>query len=298
MDRYLALEAFVRVAESGGFTRAAQSLGISTPAVSERVKQLELLVGQPLLYRTTRSVSLTEAGIDLLPGYADLVRRMGDLESAPGPAAASLTGRLRVASVIDFGMSHIAPTLSALARTFPALVVELNLDNRLINPIADGFDVAIHFRTVPLTRLGMTKLADVRNGYFASPGYIAANGMPDEPDDLRAHRCIGYSFQTSTDAWDNDRWIVYREATVRAVGVSLAMTTNSGLVMKNLVIEGHGVAVLPEQRAADAVANGQLVRVLPAYHPETLTLSAVYPVELAASPKVAHLLHELKAGFA
>ena len=76
------------------------------------------------------------------------------------------------------------------------------------------------------------------------------------------------------------------------------MTTNSGLVMKNLTIDGHGIAVLPEQRAADAVADGQLVRVLTAYHPETLTLSAVYPVELAVSPKVAHLLHELKTAFA
>lgn len=297
MDRYLALESFVRVAESGSFTRAAQSLGVSTPVVSDRVKQLELLVGLPLFYRTTRSVSLTETGQALLPGYADLVRRIGDLETASTPLTAALTGRLRVASVIDFGMSHIAPTLSALALSFPSLAVQLNLDNRLINPIADGFDVAINFRTVPLMRLGLTKLTEVRNGYYASPGYVMLHGMPEAPDDLRTHRCIGYSFQGSTDAWDNDRWTMYREANVRAVSVTLAILTNSGIVMKDLAIQGHGIAVLPERRAAEAVAAGQLVRVLSAYHPETLTLSAVYPIELAASAKIKRVLSTLMESF-
>jgi DNA-binding transcriptional LysR family regulator len=135
------------------------------------------------------------------------------------------------------------------------------------------------------------------NGYYASPAYVAKYGLAVEPADLRAHRCIGYSFQASTDAWDTDRWTVYRGTAVRSVAVQLAITTNSGLVMRELAIEGHGIAVLPERRAAEAVAAGSLVRVLSGYHPETLTLSAVYPIELASSRKIDRLISEVARAF-
>jgi DNA-binding transcriptional LysR family regulator len=293
------MQAFVRVADAGSFAGAARSLGVSKAVVSDRIKQLEMLLRKPLFHRTTRTVRLSEAGAMLYPPYVDLVKRIEDIENNTGAGDETLRGSLRVACVVDVGISEIAPAVSRFVSANPELSVELVLDTQAVNPIDGGFDVAIHFREVHARNIMNRQLMAMENGYFASPRYVAEHGMPLCPDDLTRHTCITYAFQPVVNPWNTHQWVLEGSDGQTVVHVSSGMSANNGHVVHQFALGGHGIAVIPLYRARFDVARGALLYVLPGYRPPTLKLSAIYPAAHAATGKVQRLLdhldHELKA---
>ena len=297
MDRYKCLEAFVQVAEMGSVSRAATALNVSKSVVSERVSQLEQLVGQTLLLRTSRRVRLSEAGAAAYPGYADLVARMRELETSLAALPTQLSGRLRVASTIDIGVVELAELVSAFARANAELSVELVVGDRMVNPVEDGFDVTLHYRQLATDRIEQAWLVDVPTAVYASPDYLARYGTPATPADLARHRCIGYSQQVTVNDWNSSEWLFDGEAASHRVRVQLAARSNSGLVLRRLAIDGHGAAVLPRFRVASCVAEGRLVALLDGYSPPRLSLYASYAATQHETLKIARFIDALREGF-
>jgi DNA-binding transcriptional LysR family regulator len=297
MDRYKCLEAFVQVAEMGSVSRAAAALSVSKSVVSERLSQLEALVGQTMLLRTSRRVRLSEAGAAAYPVYADLVARMRELETSLAALPARLSGRLRVASTIDIGVSELAEMVSAFARIHTGLSVELVVGDRMVNPVEDGFDVTLHYRRLASDRIEQAWLADVPTAVYAAPEYLASHGTPRAPEDLAHHRCIGYSQQLTVNDWNSSEWVFDGETGEHRVRVQLAARSNSGLVLRRLAIDGHGIAVLPRFRAASAVADGALLEVLPDHRPPRLSLYASYAATQHETLKIARFIEALREGF-
>ncbi|MFW5662057.1 MAG: LysR family transcriptional regulator, partial [Oceanicaulis sp.] len=169
MDRMKLLEAFVTVAETGNISRAAEALHVSKSVISQRLSQFEERLGRPLLHRTTRRVSLTEAGDQAYPVCADIVARVRELENTLRAAPNTLTGRLRIASAIDIGVSEVAAISSAFYRSNPGLDLELVVSDSAVSPADDGFDVTLHYRKLTDRRLIQHPVARVETAVYASP---------------------------------------------------------------------------------------------------------------------------------
>lgn len=272
MDRFLSMEAFVHVADTGSFADSARHLGIARSVISERVKQLEQLLNGQLLHRSTRSVVLSELGESLLPEYRSIVQRIGELENAVPALRQSLAGRLRIASVTDLGIQMIAPIISAFVRQHPDLAIELITENRVINPIEGGFDIAFHVRQGPASDVDETRIVGIPSLYCAAPSYLARSTAICHPNDLKAHICVNYSLQPNINEWLFNRL----GETVR-VNVPFYLSSNSGQVLQDYAVAGHGVAVLPRYRINDDLIAGRLVEILPGWHPPELQLTATIP---------------------
>jgi DNA-binding transcriptional LysR family regulator len=297
MDRFASLEACVKVADAGGFSAAARVLGVSTAVVSERVKQLEILLRRPLFHRTTRYVAPTQFCLSVLPEFRKVVRQVGDLETLATAPNSELTGRIRVASVIDFGISHIAPAIAEFANIHASLKIELDVNNHVVNPIEAGYDISIHFREVINQDLTSTILFKVENGYFAAPAYLVAKQAPITLGDLSHHACIGYNHQDNVNRWNARRWRAFDGDRELIVEVPLTLTSNSGHILRHYALKGLGVAVLPIERVADDVAAGRLVRVLPNLKPESLALSAVHLARHEGAHTIQTFVGHLKSVF-
>lgn len=289
MDRFLSMQAFVHVAETGSFADSARHLGISRSVISERVKQLEALLQGQLLHRSTRSVVLSELGASLLPEYRSIVHRIDDLENAVPVLRRSLAGRLRIASVTDLGIHMIAPIITAFAKRHPDLAIELITENRVINPIEGGFDIAFHVRQGPASDVDETIIVDIPSVYCAAPAYLARAPAITHPRDLKAHVCVNYSFQPNINEWLFDR-----DGATERVHVPFRLSSNSGQVLRDYAIAGHGVAVLPRYRINDDIIESRLVEILPGWHPPKLQLTATIPRSHRHTHKVQLFLEAAK----
>lgn len=274
MDRLKLLEAFVKVAETGSISRAAAALRVSKSVVSQRVSQLEDAIGRILLHRTTRRISLTEAGSDAYPACADIVARVRDLENSLRDAPGSLSGRLRVAAAIDIGVSELAAAASEFYRLHNQLDVEIIASDSAVSPADDGFDFTLHYRKLSDPRLVQHRVGSIGTGLYAAPAYLDRAGEPSDPDALGAHDCLGYSQQVTVNDWDATQWTFLRPGETRRAEVRLKARSNSGLVLRRFAEDGLGLAVLPHRRAREAVQAGRLRRVLPDWRAPTLELFA------------------------
>jgi len=298
MDRMKQLEAFVLVAETESISRAAEALHVSKSVVSQRLSQLEASVRGPLLHRTTRRVSLTEAGDKAYPVCADIVARLRDLENLLRDRAHTLSGRLRVASAIDIGVREVAAITSAFHRENPQLDLELVVSDSAVSPADDGFDVTLHYRELTDRRLVQHPVCRVETGLYASPEYLARRGAPASPEALAEHDCLGYSQQVTVNAWKTHRWALARGGETVTARVRLLSMSNSGLVLLRWVVDGAGLAVLPRFRAAAELAGGRLVPVLTDWSTEALQLYASHGRAQNDTLKMTAFIEALKAGFA
>lgn len=289
MDRFLSMQAFVHVAETGSFAQSARALGISRSVISDRVRQLEELLQGQLLHRSTRSVVLSELGGSLLPDYRAIVHRIDDLENAVPVLRQSLAGRLRIASVTDLGIHMIAPVISAFADRHPDLSIELITENRVINPIEGGFDIAFHVRQGLASDVDETRIADLPSVYCAAPAYLARSPAIERPHDLKNHICVNYSFQPNINEWLFDR-----DGKTERVHVPFRLSSNSGQVLRDYAIDGHGVAVLPRYRIERDIEAGRLVEILPSWQPPQLQLTATIPRSHRHTHKVQLFLEAAK----
>lgn len=293
MDRLAAIEAFVRVAESGSFSEAARRLRASKSAVSRQVSALETELGARLFHRTTRSLTLTEAG----RGYFERAARiLADLEEANQSVSqlqAAPRGRLRVNAPMSFGFLHLAPAIPDFLFRFPEVEIDLVMNDRFVDLVDEGFDVAVRIGTLADSSLVARRLAPIRRAVCASPAYLEARGKPVSPDDLTTHECLCYSNVTLAHEWR----FVAADGRPWPIAVKGRLTANNGDAIRAAALRGLGLAYMPTFIVGGDLQAGTLVTVLDQFVPQDMTLNAVYPHARHLSPKVRAFVDFLGARF-
>ena len=292
MDRFETIMTFIRVAETRSFSEAARQLKLSKSVVTKRVGQLERQLDARLFHRTTRQVRLTDAGSTYYARAVPLMAEIEDMDSAVGGQAAEARGSLRVSAPTSFGTLHLGPALCDLQKQHPRLTIELVLNDRTVNPVNEGFDVALQDAPAASPLLIERRICPVRRVVCASPAYLRARGTPKHPLDLSEHDCIQYSFLQSGNVW------IFEGRKGRAsVAVTPHFTTNSGQVMRDAALSGSGVALLPTLLVGPDLRAKRLTALLPGWAAPELWIAAVYPQAHRASAKMRVLLDFLIARF-
>jgi DNA-binding transcriptional LysR family regulator len=281
MDRIDAMQAFVAVADLGGFAPAARKLGLSPSGMTRLIAALEDRLGARLLQRTTRKVALTDVGAR----YLERVRRiLADVEEAEGSAEGERTrpsGRLAVSAPIGFGRLHVSPIMSAYLRRYPDVSGELRLSDRVINLVEDGVDLAIRIGHLADSSLVARHVGEVRRIVVASHGYLRRRGEPDRPEAIAAHETIQFGALTGVPDWR----FVEDGREIRIVTAPRLMTNSADAAIQYAEQDGGLTRVLAYQ-AAEAIKAGRLRVVLEKFEPLALPIHVVYPTSRLLSAKV------------
>jgi len=261
MDRFAELKAFALVASSGGFSSAARELGVATSSVTRLVNGLEQRLGAPLLNRSTRGVTLTDSGRDYHDRAAQILAALDEADDAASGAADVPHGMLRVAAPVTFATMYIAPLLPELAHRYPRLVLDLRLSDSLTNMVDEAIDVAIRIGNMDRQpALIARKLATHRRSICASAAYLERHGAPRTPSELRAHNCLCFAYGTGRNVWR-----LQTGTTVEEIEVSGTVNVNNSEMLRRAVIDGTGLALLPEWLVKHDIDGGLMVRVLEQY---------------------------------
>ena len=294
MDRLAAIEAFVKVAETHSFSAAARRLRRSKSLVSRQVAALETELGTRLFHRTTRSMALTEAGRSyfertsrILSDLDDANRSMSQLQSAP-------RGRLRVSAPMSFGFLHLAPALADFLARYLEVEVDITLNDRFVDLVEEGFDVAVRIGSLEDSSLVARKLTPIRRVVCASPAYLEARGVPATPDELRTHDCVWNTNVPMARDWG----FIKSDGRSWPVEVRGRMTTNNGDTLRIAAINGLGLVSLPTFIVGSDLHAGTLVAVLENFIAQDMTLNAVYPHSRHLSPTVRAFVDFLAERFA
>lgn len=273
---------FVEVVERGSFTAAAESLEMSKAAVSKAVAQLEKRLGNRLLHRTTRRLTLTEAGSALFDGAGPALEQITAAEDAVIELSGEPRGRLKVTAPIYFGATFLIPTFGQFLKRYPHVELELDLDNRIVDLVAGGFDIAIRITTLTSTSLVARKLAEVSLVTVASPAYLRTAGTPARPDDLRNHQCLLYTLDRTPNEWH------FRSGDGQAISVPAGggLRCNNDEALKEAALQGMGIARFPALFVSDVLATGRLVTLLDDFEPLPSAICAVFPTRRNLAPKV------------
>jgi DNA-binding transcriptional LysR family regulator len=282
MDRFTGMAVFVKVVESSSFAAAARHFRLSPAMVSRHVHALEEQLGAQLLNRTTRRVSPTEVG----QAYYQRVRQiLADIEEADRLASdlqATPRGLLRITSSQSFGIRHLAPAIADYLALCPDVQMDVTLNDRYLEIIEEGFDLAIRIGHLESSSLIARRLAPIRMALCAAPGYVARHGTPQTPADLAQHNCLIYAYAESQREWR----FVDSAGKEHAIDVSGRLRANNGDVLRIAALQGQGVALGPTFILGEDIRAGTLVRLLPDYTPPEVGLYAVYPPSRHLSVKV------------
>lgn len=293
MDQLRAMEIFVEVARQRSFSEAGRRLGLTRAMVSKHVLQLEDRLQARLLHRSTREVSLTDAGQAYLAPCAAAVAQAHEAARAVASAGDELAGPLRIQAPSSFGSEWLAGSVARFNLLHPQLAPSLHVDDALLDPIEHGFDLTIRVGGIPdVHALAMRPLAPCRAVLCASPDYLERHGTPRTPHDLHAHRCLHFSHLTAGTAWHFSQG--ERRETVR---VQAAFTANNGLVLHQAAQQGLGIVYHTTFLAWRALQKGTLVPVLTDWELPLNHLSALYPASRQPSPKVRALIDHLVAEY-
>ena len=294
MDRLTEMEAFATVVDQGGFTDAAKKMGISKSAVSKHVSSLEARLGARLLNRTTRRVSPTEIGL----AYYDRARRVlndaGEADALVTSMQSAPSGLLRISVATDFGVNHLSSVLGAFLREFPDITVNMVLNNRYVELISEGFDMAIRIGELEDSTLRARKLSETTRRMIGSPAYFQKYGHPQRIDDLNAHKLLHYSNHANGNVWK----ITAPSGEKRQVRTAGWLTVNDGQSLLNACVAGLGIAYLPSFLYAEAMKEGLVVEAMPDLPRETQGIYAVYPPGRFTQPKVRAFIDFLVQAFA
>lgn len=273
---------FVQVVRDGSFTKAAERLELSRSVVSKYVTRLEERLGARLLNRTTRRLSLTEAGRIF---YERSRRGLEDIEEAEAEVSRlqeEPRGVLRVNSPMSFGILHIAPLLPDFLAENPEITVDMNLDDRKVDVIEEGFDVSIRITDLPDSSLVARRLGPCRHAIVAAPTYLKKHGTPQTPDELRNHNIIAYQYQESATDWH----FLAPDKKQITVPVSGSIQMNNSLALRQALLGGVGITRTPTFVVGEDIATGRLVSLLKNYETLEVSIYLVYPQRRHLSPKV------------
>ncbi len=273
MNRVDELQALVSVVEAGGFSKAAARLGVAKSVVSRRLRALESRLGVQLLQRTTRTRSLTGPGRQL---YERAVRILADLEEAEqliADANAALSGRIRLAAPLSFGLHHLDSLLADFMRQHPGIDLDLDLNDRQVDLVEEGFDMAVRIGELSDSTLLARRLGSARLVTCASPAYLKQHGTPQHPDQLRRHVGLQYSNASPGQAWQ----FASPAGEVLVSVPDIRMRANNGDALATAATAGLGVIHTPRFLVEKLLATGKLITVLAGYERPPLGIYAVYP---------------------
>lgn len=293
--RYEDILAFLEVVKTGSFTAAAERLKLSKSVVSDRVRGLEDALGVELLRRTTRSVRSTERGRDFFDSLQPLVAQFDEAVDAASAADGPLTGRLRITGPMSFGMLHLVPMITVFAKAHPELEIALDLDDRAVDIIGQGYDLAVRIGRLADSSLVVRRLCDSPRVLCCSPDYAKRHGLPREPADLAEHASIDYANIHSSRLWSFEP--AARGEPPRVVATRSRIVVNNGEAMRDMAIAGMGMVLLPRFIVADALNGGSLIEVMPDAPPLCDTIYAVYAPTRHMPRKLRALVDHLIASF-
>jgi len=292
MDRFSAIDTFVRVAESQSFAEAARQMRVSRSVVTARIQQLETFVGAPLFHRNTRSVRLSELGHTFLRDCAELVGRTNEVVDQMREVSTSPTGRLRVHALPGFVLGHLARVLQDFQARYPQIVLDMIVNDAAIDPVKEGFDCALQIFPPRSEELISKKLFPVRRVFCASPEYVKRHGTPRGPRDLKNHRIGWYSGYPT-----RERLAFHGPGPVVSLELQPVLLTNSVHLLREYALEHAGIVCLPTLVASEAVLSGALKLVLPEHLLTSFSLSVFYPTTVRSSLKLKLFLETLGASF-
>ncbi len=292
------------LAQTRSYTQAARRLGISKASVSMRIAELERAAGVPLVRRTTRSVGLTEAGQQLVDETQGAFTRIEQSFAGIKDLAGSPRGLVRVTAPVALGRQHVVPALVPFLKAYPDIRVELDLTDRFVNLAQEGFDLAVrHSHEPPDTHVAWV-LCETRSLLLASRDYLRRRGTPSHPSELASHDCLLYLRGSTGQSWSFEREGGRRQAESVIVPVQGRLRANNSEALREAVLGGLGIGLLPDFSAAAHLGPRQLVQVLPGWRPQGFfgeRLYAIRPwsaqVPRAVQCLVEHLRGALGAGF-
>jgi DNA-binding transcriptional LysR family regulator len=289
MDKLSVMNAFRRIVERGSFARAAEDLGVSPALLSREIKLLEESLSTVLLTRTTRSMSLTDAGQLFYDEALGILDAVSQIETRIRDGAGAIRGHLKVNASSSFGQTVIAPILPRFFDAYPDLRLTLSMDDRVIDMVEGGFDVSIRISSaLSDSALVARKLGTMRQQIFAAPSYLDSVGAPETPQDVANHRIIGFLLADHLTTW-----ALHGPSETVSVDLDPPVRVGNSLVLRDLLVAGQGIGTLPDFVSRDAVARGDLVRVLPDWELPAPEIYAVTTSRLGMDAKVTAFLDHL-----
>jgi DNA-binding transcriptional LysR family regulator len=292
MDRLNSMKIFVEVARSAGFSAAASKIGLSRARVSKSVMQLEQHLGTRLFNRTTRRISLTEVGKIYLERCIAILQDIDETEAIAAEQTQEPRGRLTLSAPTSFGVLHLQRSIPAYLRQFPEVQISLNLADRFIDVVDEGFDLVIRIAELQDSSLIARRLAPCRRLLCASPAYLQQHGTPQVPQDLAIHQCLVYSNELKPDTWQ-----LQGPKGIEAVKVNGPICADNGDILRAAAVEGLGVTLLPTFIIGPDLEAGRLRQVLAEYCPPPISIHAVFPSRRYLSAKVRSFVDFMAAYF-
>lgn len=282
MDKFAALRAFVAVVEEAGFAAAARALGQSRSAVNRMVIVLEDELGVQLLNRTTRQVSPTAHGAGYYEQAKGILEALDAADQGVRDAHHDATGQLRINAPMSFGTMHLGPAMAEFMARHPNLRIELHLNDRIVDIIEEGFDLAIRISEPREdTTLVDFRICEMRRVLCAAPAYLAEHGEPKHPSELKHRPCLHYGHLPTGNLWR-----LRGPNGSGGVHVNAVLSSNNGQVLRDSAVHGLGIALLPTFIVGRELQAGRLVTILSEYTLPTLLLTAVYPPTRHLSAKI------------
>ncbi len=293
MDRFAELEAFVQIARANSISAAAERLNLAKSAVSRRLSELEARLGVQLFNRTTRQVTLTDAGARFLRRASALLDDLAEAEDEAGACQTQLLGKLKVAAPLSFGLKYLQPLLSDFAKEHPGIEMEVDFSDRRVDLVAEGFDVAVRIGALADSSLIARKICPIRHVVAAAPDFWRAHGIPSHPSDLRSLPCLRYT------GLQRPEIIPYwgPKGEKGEVTASVKMYANNGEFLTNMAVDGHGFLVEPSFFLAKHFENGVLAPVLCDYAWSAGNLYVIYPPTRQVSQRVRSFVDAMAARF-
>jgi len=294
MNRFENMDTFVRVVEVGTISGAADRLGIAKSAVSRRLKELETHLGVELFHRTTRRMNLTDTGRAFYRQSLRILEDVLEAELATSQAHAELQGSLKVALPLSFGLMHLGPAINAFLQEHPQIEFDLDFNDREVDLMQEGFDLAIRIATLADSSLIARRLSTMQSVLCASPDYLDRMGVPKHPDDLLNHQCLVYSL-----IQDFENWRFHdKDGNVLVAKIHPYLKSSNGEFLRNAAVDGLGISRFPTFIAYKEIERGSLIPLLTQYKQLELEVYAIYPQTRHLSQRVRTFVDFLVKRFA
>jgi DNA-binding transcriptional LysR family regulator len=292
MDKFLEMKTFVAVVDAGSFVKASDAQGMSKPAVSRYISDLESRLGVRLLQRTTRRLSLTDEGHIFYERCRNVLMAVDEAETEIASRSSEASGLVRINAPLTFGILHLAPLWGEFRRLHPKVTLDITLSDRVVDLVEEGFDLAIRIAALPDSGLISRRIATTRMVLCASPHYLAQHGVPTHPSELATHAVIAYNQLSSGDEWHFDG----PEGKV-AVRTHPCISTNNGDTCRAAAVHHQGIVLQPSFLVSEDLASGALVELMPAFRSIEIGIYTMYPTRRHVPPKVSMLVEFLGQAF-
>jgi DNA-binding transcriptional LysR family regulator len=280
MDQFKSMQVFTLVVETGSFTAASNVLNKSPAMVSKHINELEARLGATLLNRTTRRLHVTEIGKNYYTSCKEILQQVELAEAGTAILKDKPQGRLRVSASVSFGSMTLTPVICDYLKKYPDVNIDLSLNDRYVDIIDEGFDVAIRIGELNDSTYIARKVSSFEITICASPEYLAIHGTPIKPSELKEHQCLGFTNWRAQNSWKQfDKSIAQTEHLIR-------FNTNNGQSLREAALRGIGIIMMPKLLVMRDVVAGNLIEILQDYLPEARPIYAVYPSKRQSIPKV------------